>query len=116
MTDAHKQLQIADLELPAKRGRPKSGNALSNAEKQREYRNRRKAAGASVVTLDHEELSIICGVLRALTADEPWRLDMIKKGYGSQLEPLSQKISQMVTCATEKAWQSNNSPERKVRK
>lgn len=42
MTDSHKQLQIADLDLPPKRGRPPSGNALSNAEKQKAYRLRLK--------------------------------------------------------------------------
>lgn len=55
MTDSHKQLQIADLDLPPKRGRPPSGNALSNAEKQRAYRLRLKdkPAPKSASSADH---------------------------------------------------------------
>lgn len=52
MTDAHKQLQIADLELPPKRGRPPSGNALSNAEKQKAYRLRLKQKPPSKPNVD----------------------------------------------------------------
>lgn len=52
MTDAQKQLQIADLELPPKRGRPSSGNALSNAEKQKAYRLRLKKKPPSKPSVD----------------------------------------------------------------
>jgi len=116
MTDAHKQLQIADLDLPPKRGRPKSGNALSNAEKQREYRNRLKASGSALVTLNHEELSIIAGLLLAVSLDELWRIDMVKKAHATQLDPLREKITAMGASALDKAFQAVNPPPRKVRK
>jgi len=59
MTDKHKQLSIADLDLPPKRGRPKSGNALSNAEKQKLYRERAKLRGVGQVLLDPFEAGLI---------------------------------------------------------
>lgn len=54
MTDEHNQLQFSDMALPPKRGRPPSGNALSNAEKQRLYRlrNKQKPKSKSTVTAD----------------------------------------------------------------
>lgn len=106
MTDSHKQLQLADLELPAKRGRPKSGNALSNADKQRDYRNRKKASGAVHMTLGHEELCILSGFLHAVISDEPWRMDLIKKAHGTQLEPLRKKLLSMSETALNNAWKS----------
>lgn len=45
MKDPNDSATIDALDAP-RRGRPKSGNALSNAEKQRRYRERKKAAGA----------------------------------------------------------------------
>lgn len=59
MTDVHKQLSIADLDLPPKRGRPKSGNALSNAQKQKLYRERAKQAGKGHVLLEPFEASLL---------------------------------------------------------
>jgi hypothetical protein len=106
MTDAHKQLQIADLELPPKRGRPKSGNALPNSEKQRRYRERQKASGVSAVSLNHEELCIIQGLLTAVSGDdiEVFRLQDIKKMSGTQLDPLRIKLARMVNSALDKAY------------
>lgn len=63
MTDAHKQLSIADLELPAKRGRPKSGNALSNSEKQKLYRERAKQAGKKHLLVEPFEAALIESML-----------------------------------------------------
>jgi hypothetical protein len=106
MTDAHKQLQISDLELPAKRGRPKSGNALPNSEKQRRYRERQKASGVAAVALNHEELCIIQGLLMAVTGDdiEVFRLEDIKKMSGTQLDPLRNKLARMANSALDKAY------------
>lgn len=59
MTDAHKQLSIADLDLPPKRGRPKSGNALSNKQKQKLYRERAKQAGKKYLLLEPFEAAFI---------------------------------------------------------
>jgi len=75
MTDAHKQLQLADLELPPKRGRPKSGNALSNAQKQKLYRERAKQAGKGHVLLEPFEAalleSMISNHIVALDSSDP---------------------------------------------
>lgn len=59
MTDKHKQLSIADLDLPPKRGRPKSGNALSNSQKQKLYRQRVKERGARAVLLEPFEVALL---------------------------------------------------------
>jgi hypothetical protein len=71
MTDAHKQLRIADLDLPAKRGRPKSGNALSNAQKQKIYRERSKQAGKKPVLLTKEESEMLYALCDYAARDYP---------------------------------------------
>lgn len=113
MTDAHKQLSIADMDLPPKRGRPKSGNALSNADKQREYRKRQKASGAVQMTLAHEDLCILSGLLLAVISDEPWRMDLIKKAHWTQLEPLRQKLLSMSETALNNAWKTTDPSSKK---
>lgn len=106
MTDAHKQLSLADLALPPKRGRPKSGNALSNADKQREYRRRLKAAGSVHSTFTHEELAILAGLLIAASSAEPLRVEDIRKLHGTQLEPLRAKVTAMQQVALDNAYQA----------
>lgn len=60
MKDPKDTATIDALETP-QRGRPKSGNALSNAEKQRAYRERKKSEKSSTVVLTLHELKL-CGV------------------------------------------------------
>jgi hypothetical protein len=59
MTDVHKQLSIADLDLPPKRGRPKSGNALSNRDKQKLYRERAKQLGKKHLLIEPFEAALM---------------------------------------------------------
>jgi len=59
MTDHHKQLSLADLDLPRKRGRPSTGKALSPAQKQKVYRDRLKQSGKKSVLLDADECRLI---------------------------------------------------------
>ncbi len=84
MTDAHKQLSIADLELPAKRGRPKSGNALSNSEKQKQYRERLKDRGSKNVLFEPFEATLIDSLLierlNSLSDSDPMRSTYVKIG------------------------------------
>lgn len=63
MTDHHKQLTLSDLDLPRPRGRPKTGNALSSAAKQKLYRDRIKQAGKKTVLLDPLEAGLIESIL-----------------------------------------------------
>lgn len=55
-----KDLRTADLLLPPKLGRPISGNALSNAAKQKAYRDRKN--GKSILLTD-DESSLIYAAL-----------------------------------------------------
>ncbi|MNZ29797.1 hypothetical protein D3C78_470510 [compost metagenome] len=56
MKDSNDTATIDALEAP-RRGRPKTGNALSNAEKQKAYRARLAAEKVSHVQLDLYELA-----------------------------------------------------------
>jgi hypothetical protein len=94
MTDAQKQLSISDLDLPPKRGRPKSGNALSNSEKQKAYRQRTKATGATAVTLSHLDLCLIGGLITATLNAEPWRIEYILKSNSGDLIALVKRLSE----------------------
>jgi hypothetical protein len=63
-----KDLRTADLLLPPKLGRPISGNALTNAQKQKAYRERKQAQGSVTVLLTMCELTAIVGRLNAFVA------------------------------------------------
>lgn len=60
MTDKHKQLTLSDLDLPRPRGRPKTGKALTNAEKQAAYRLRNKGR---TVRLTFTEMNTVISAL-----------------------------------------------------
>lgn len=71
MTDAHKQLTISDLDLPPKRGRPKSSNPLSNAAKQKAYRERAKKAGKAHILLTKDESDMLYALFDYVARDYP---------------------------------------------
>lgn len=73
-----KDLRTADLLLPPKLGRPTSGNALTNAQKQKAYRARKQAQGTVTVSLTMRELLAVVGRLNAFVS--------AAKGQGSMLE------------------------------
>lgn len=71
--DGLKQLSIADLDLPPKRGRPKTGNALSNADKQKAYRLRQKQKPRKLST-DRSEVQRVATELEQLYLGEITKL------------------------------------------
>ena len=66
-----KDLQTADLALPPKLGRPRSGNALSNSEKQKAYRNRNKAVGKKPLLFTRSELWMLHALCAQSNHDHP---------------------------------------------
>jgi len=58
-----KDLSTSDLLLPPKLGRPRSGNALSNSQKQKAYRQRAKDSGKRHLLLDSFESGLIESML-----------------------------------------------------
>lgn len=77
MTDHHKQLSLADLDLPRKRGRPSTGKALTPAQKQKIYRDRLRQAGKKTLLLEPLELwlleSILSDLIASITEADPSR-------------------------------------------
>jgi len=66
-----KDLRTADLSLPPKLGRPVSGNALSNSQKQKAYRQRKREQGSVTVILTLDELARLVGHLNLAPAGYP---------------------------------------------
>jgi len=106
MKDA-KDLRAADLALPPKLGRPVSGNALSNSQKQKAYRLRKRVQGSVSVVLTIDELCLISSALIALencAKGKDWRIEATvnRPGAAAEFAALADRFKPLLDQSFEK--------------
>lgn len=83
------------LPLPKKRGRPKTGKAMTPAQKQAAYRRRKKLYGIVAVELDRTDVAILLSALRSrrLELDRVVSLDLFETP--EHLDELSLRLAKL---------------------